>query len=60
MAQRLGVDLEAIEPSGPEGNVTRADVERAAAGGAEIEPLRGVRRSMARNMASACSSSPST
>jgi len=52
-AEELGVDLATIEGTGPCGTITRADVEKAAApGGAprEPEPLRGVRRAMARNM----------
>jgi pyruvate dehydrogenase E2 component (dihydrolipoamide acetyltransferase) len=66
-AQELGVDLGRVVPSGPEGTVTMADVEAAAgarspagggpaAGGpaaAELLPLRGVRRAMARSMARA-------
>jgi len=53
LAQHLGVDLAGIEASGPGGSITRADVERAAAGSAgaaEYVPLRGVRRAMAHNM----------
>jgi pyruvate dehydrogenase E2 component (dihydrolipoamide acetyltransferase) len=53
LAGRLGVDLAMVSPSGPKGTVTKADVERAAAVLAEagpLEPLRGVRRAMARNM----------
>lgn len=53
LAERLGVDLAAVTPTGPEGRVTRADVEKAAADTDEagaIEPLRGVRRAMAKNM----------
>jgi pyruvate dehydrogenase E2 component (dihydrolipoamide acetyltransferase) len=56
LAARLGVELAAVEPSGPNGTVTRADVEGAAGtSGATgtVEPLRGVRRAMARNMARA-------
>jgi len=67
-AQELGVDLGRVVPSGPEGTVTMADVEAAAAGArppsgggavpggpaaAELLPLRGVRRAMARTMARA-------
>ncbi len=67
-AQELGVDLARLVPSGPEGTVTMADVETAAASGrppagggpsaggppaAELLPLRGVRRAMARTMARA-------
>ncbi len=59
LASSLGVDLAAVEPSGPEGTVTRADVRAAADRGATddrevpIEPLRGVRRAMDANMARA-------
>jgi 2-oxoisovalerate dehydrogenase E2 component (dihydrolipoyl transacylase) len=54
LAQRLGVDLAEVSASGPGGAVTSADVERAvraqtAAG--PVEPLAGVRRAMAVNMA---------
>jgi len=52
LARRLGLDLSTVPPTGRGGSVTREDVERAAAGMAdtEMEPLRGVRRAMARNM----------
>ncbi len=53
LARRLGVDLATVTPSGPSGAVNSKDVERAAAeaeGAAPLEPLRGVRRAMARNM----------
>ncbi len=54
LARRLQVELGMVTPSGPDGLVTAADVQRVAnilkdAGPAE--PLRGVRRAMARNMA---------
>jgi 2-oxoisovalerate dehydrogenase E2 component (dihydrolipoyl transacylase) len=55
-ARELGVDLAGVRPSGPDGTLTRADVEAAAAaqpapaGGKE---LRGARRTMAVNMARA-------
>ena len=55
-ARELGVALDAVAGSGPDGVITRADVERAA-GHSETreppagEPLRGVRLAMARNMA---------
>ncbi len=56
LAQELGVDLSRVQSSGPGGTVTKADVERAAgsvpAEGPK-EPLRGVRRAMARHMAQA-------
>jgi pyruvate dehydrogenase E2 component (dihydrolipoamide acetyltransferase) len=53
LAAELGVDLGTIEGTGPGGTITRADVERAArvvAPPARTEPVRGVRRAMARNM----------
>jgi len=53
LAKKLGVDLVAVAPSGPEGTMSRADVERAAATLARAgpsEPLRGVRRAMAGSM----------
>ncbi|PTU75805.1 dihydrolipoamide acetyltransferase family protein [Pseudomonas mangrovi] len=55
LARRLGVDLATLAGSGADGLVTLADVEAAAgstvfSGG---EKLRGVRRSMAQNMARA-------
>ncbi len=52
LARKLGVDLEGLSGSGPGGAVTTADVEAAARGsGVSAEPLRGVRRAMAANMA---------
>jgi 2-oxoisovalerate dehydrogenase E2 component (dihydrolipoyl transacylase) len=54
LAQRLGVDLVAVAASGPGGAVTSADVERAArasTASGPAEPLTGVRRAMAVNMA---------
>ncbi|GAB3482036.1 dihydrolipoamide acetyltransferase family protein [Azotobacter salinestris] len=56
LAQKLGVELAGLTGSGPDGLVTRADVEAAAEGARERfggEKLRGVRRSMAINMARA-------
>lgn len=54
LARERSVDLAAVAPTGPGGVVTKADVERAAAGLADaaggFEPLRGVRRTMAINM----------
>jgi pyruvate dehydrogenase E2 component (dihydrolipoamide acetyltransferase) len=55
-ARRLGVDLSAATPTGPDGTVTMADLERAAQSLRESgppEPLRGVRRAMAAGMARA-------
>jgi 2-oxoisovalerate dehydrogenase E2 component (dihydrolipoyl transacylase) len=54
LAQRLGVDLAEVSASGPGGAVTSADVERAArvqTTAGPVEPLAGVRRAMALNMA---------
>jgi 2-oxoisovalerate dehydrogenase E2 component (dihydrolipoyl transacylase) len=56
LAKRLNVDLGVVTPSGPHGVITKADVERVARIFAEVEPLeplRGARRTMARNMARA-------
>lgn len=54
LARERGVNLAGVAGSGPEGAVTRADVERAAAGAAPAgEPLKGMRRTMALNMARA-------
>ncbi len=56
LAARLDVDLGAVTPSGPDGLITAADVQRAAKVLAEagpLEPLRGPRRAMARAMAQA-------
>jgi pyruvate dehydrogenase E2 component (dihydrolipoamide acetyltransferase) len=57
LAQELGVDLESLAGTGPQGRITEQDV-RSAAGGAEPgegrrEPLRGVRRLIAEHMARA-------
>ncbi len=52
-ARKLGLDLAIVQGSGPEGAVTRSDVERAAkmlSQAAPAEPLRGVRRAMAEKM----------
>src|SRR5690606_9181945 len=55
--KELGIDLAKVQPTGPDGTVTRADVEAAAsvarAEAAGASPLRGARRSMALNMARA-------
>lgn len=56
LARRLNVDISIVTPTGPDGMVTAADVQRAAKTLAEvgpIEPLRGARRAMARSMAQA-------
>jgi pyruvate dehydrogenase E2 component (dihydrolipoamide acetyltransferase) len=56
LARKLDVDLNLVQASGPDGTVTRADVERAAKSLTEAgpaEPLRGMRRAMAQRMAAA-------
>ncbi|MDQ2693819.1 MAG: 2-oxo acid dehydrogenase subunit E2 [Pseudomonadota bacterium] len=56
LAQRLGVDLGVVTPSGPDGLITSADVQRVArilAEAGPLELLRGVRRAMAHNMTQA-------
>ncbi len=60
MARERGIDLAGIAGSGPDGTITRADLERREAAGTAEEPpagspvaLTGVRRSMAVNMAKA-------
>jgi pyruvate dehydrogenase E2 component (dihydrolipoamide acetyltransferase) len=54
LARKLNVDLALATPTGPDGAITAADVERVAsllAEGGALEPLRGVRRAMAGHMA---------
>jgi len=56
LARRLDVDLGIVTPTGPNDTITARDVERVAKLLAEvgpIEPLRGVRRTMARAMTQA-------
>ncbi|MBB5460441.1 dihydrolipoamide acetyltransferase family protein [Paraburkholderia sp. Cpub6] len=56
LARKLDVDLAMVTPSGAEGVVTAADVQRVAKILAQLGPpevLRGVRRAMAQNMARA-------
>ena len=62
MAGELGVDLQGLEGTGPQGRVTEEDVREAAATGGQTpgpdlegrrEPLRGVRRLVAEHMARA-------
>ncbi len=56
LAERLGLDLGAVTPTGPDGSISKSDVENAAAAGqdgAGVEPLRGPRRAMAQTMARA-------
>ena len=65
LAKELGIDLVAVDPTGPGGLITRADVERAAsqrqqtqAGGDQIIPVRGVMRAMAQAMVTSAFSAP--
>jgi pyruvate dehydrogenase E2 component (dihydrolipoamide acetyltransferase) len=55
VAEGLGVDLESVTGTGPQGRITENDVRAAASGGGEgrREPLRGVRRVIAEHMARA-------
>jgi len=53
LASEYGVDLAAVSGSGEGGEITRADVQRAAHARAGAEPLRGMRRAMALRMAEA-------
>jgi len=54
LAKELGVDIAEVAGSGPGGRVTAADVRAAALSPSDRrEPLRGVRRAMARNLADA-------
>jgi pyruvate dehydrogenase E2 component (dihydrolipoamide acetyltransferase) len=56
LAHKLAVDLAVVTPTGPNDTVTAKDVERVARIFRELgplEPLRGVRRTMARAMAQA-------
>lgn len=57
LAKDLGVDLSTVQGSGPDGRVTREDVERAAAapgraagGDVEVVPVSVVRRAIAQNL----------
>jgi pyruvate/2-oxoglutarate dehydrogenase complex dihydrolipoamide acyltransferase (E2) component len=52
IAQELGVDLDSVTGTGPQGRVTEEDVRNAAGGSADgrREPLRGVRRVIAEHM----------
>ena len=59
IAQDLGVDLETVVPTGPQGRLTEEDVRNAATSGGQApgpgpegrrEPLRGVRRLIAEHM----------
>ena len=63
LAQKLGVDLAMVTPTGQGNVITTKDVETAAADVADaepLEPLKGVRRAMARRMAHANSEVAST
>jgi pyruvate dehydrogenase E2 component (dihydrolipoamide acetyltransferase) len=56
LARKLEVDLSLVQATGPEGTITRGDVERAAKTLTETgpaEPLRGMRRAMAQRMQAA-------
>jgi pyruvate dehydrogenase E2 component (dihydrolipoyllysine-residue acetyltransferase) len=57
VAQELGVGIDGLAGTGPQGRITEEDVRRAASGGAaeeeRREPLRGVRRVIAEHMARA-------
>ncbi|MFT5880134.1 MAG: 2-oxoisovalerate dehydrogenase E2 component (dihydrolipoyl transacylase) [Moritella sp.] len=56
LAHRLNIDLAVVTPSGPDGTITVADIERVDkifAEVGELVPLKGVRRSMAKAMAQA-------
>jgi pyruvate dehydrogenase E2 component (dihydrolipoamide acetyltransferase) len=56
LARKLDVDLNLVHASGPDGTITRADVERAAKSLTEAGPaerLTGMRRAMAQRMAAA-------
>ena len=52
VAQELGVEIESVEGTGPQGQVTEEDVRRAAAGveRGRRQPLRGVRRLIAEHL----------
>ena len=54
LAQELGVELESLSGTGPQGRITEQDVRGAAGGGepdeGRREPLRGVRRLIAEHM----------
>jgi 2-oxoisovalerate dehydrogenase E2 component (dihydrolipoyl transacylase) len=56
LARKLAVDLNLVRGSGPDGTITRADVERAVKSltdASPAEPLRGMRRAMAQRMVAA-------
>jgi 2-oxoisovalerate dehydrogenase E2 component (dihydrolipoyl transacylase) len=54
LARKLGVELAGVTATGPDGQITAEDVRAAAEIASELEPaepLRGIRRAMARRMA---------
>jgi pyruvate/2-oxoglutarate dehydrogenase complex dihydrolipoamide acyltransferase (E2) component len=54
LAQELGVELESLTGSGPQGRITEEDVRRAAPGReGRREPLRGVRRQISEHLSRA-------
>jgi pyruvate dehydrogenase E2 component (dihydrolipoamide acetyltransferase) len=53
LARELGIDLATVRGTGPGGRVTAADLRANDVAGERREPLRGVRRAMAHNMADA-------
>ena len=56
LARKLNVAIELVEGTGPDGTITRADVERAAKRMSQTgpaDPLRGMRRAMAQRMTAA-------
>jgi pyruvate dehydrogenase E2 component (dihydrolipoamide acetyltransferase) len=56
LARKLEVDLNLVQATGPDGTITRSDVERAAKSLTEAGPaeqLRGMRRAMAQRMTAA-------
>jgi pyruvate dehydrogenase E2 component (dihydrolipoyllysine-residue acetyltransferase) len=68
LARQLGVDVETLGGTGPQGRVTEGDVRGAAVSGGQSpgpvsegrrEPIRGIRRLMAENMARSHSEIPS-
>jgi pyruvate dehydrogenase E2 component (dihydrolipoamide acetyltransferase) len=72
LARDLGVDLTVVQPTGPNGTITRADVEQAVngasapravsaatgTGGEERIPIKGVRKQMAGAMVASAFSAP--
>jgi len=56
LAKRYDIDLSVITPSGPDGTIKASDVERVVkiyASVGQLQPLKGVRRAMAKTMAQA-------